>query len=136
MDAAPTAGRSATRSVIGLAVWTFAWVGTVALARFGPVSLWGDQPAITWIAVGVNLAVGVGWIVAHARYLRSVDELQRKIFVDALAVALGVGLVGGIAYEAAHHAGLVPTIADIAMLSVVMAITYIVSIAVGSLRYR
>ncbi len=94
-------------TVLLLAIWTLAWVATLALAKFGPALLWNEQPVASWIAIAVNIAVGVAWIVAHAQYLRGVDDLQRKILMDALAIALGAGLVGGFAYSAANTAGLI-----------------------------
>jgi hypothetical protein len=130
-----TGNRATTRSVVQLAIWTLAWVASVALAPFGPRFLW-DSDVISWVAIGVNLVFGAGWIVAHARYLRAVDDLQRKILLDALAIALGVGVVGGIAASIAASAGLIDFQADIAFLSVVMAVVYMVAIAIGTLRYR
>ena len=65
--------RDETKATAGLALWTLAWVATLALARFGPSSLWDSQPAASWAAVAINLAVGIGWIVAHARYLQAID---------------------------------------------------------------
>lgn len=118
-----------------LAIWTLAWLVTLALARFGP-ELWWGSATLSWIAIIVNLVAGVGWMVAHARFLGTVDDLQRKILMDAMAVALGVTLVGGCAYAAAHHAGLIPWDADIALLSIAMAVVYLIGVAVGTLRYR
>ena len=123
-------------SVVALAAWTFAWIATLAVAKFGPELLWNEQPVASWIAVAVNLVVGVGWIVAHARYLRGVDDLQRKILMDAIAVALGAGLVGGFAFSAASTAGLIAFQSDIAFLSVLMAVVYMIATAAGFLRYR
>ena len=132
----PLTGNQRTIKNTGrLAIWTLGWVLTVALARFGP-TFWGDQPAISWIAIAVNLAVGIGWIVAHGRFLRETDDLQRKIMLDAIAVALGATLVGGCAYAAADHADLVPSGLDIGFVAVLMAVVYIIGIAVGQLRYR
>lgn len=131
-----TADQRALSSVIPLAIWTALWVGTVALANFGPALIWDRQPVISWIAIGVNLAVGAGWIIIHARYLRGVDELQRKILLDALAVALGVGFVAGFAYASASTAGLISFPSDIAFITVLMGLVYIVGVAVGQVRYR
>ncbi|BDV30537.1 hypothetical protein [Microbacterium terricola] len=130
-----TAARRASSAVIRLAVWTLAWIATLAVARFGPELLW-TEPAVTWAAIAVNVAVGVGWIVVHAGYLRGVDDLQRKILMDAMAVALGVGLVGGFAYAAAKSAGLVAFESDIAFLTVLMGVVYVLAVAGGTLRYR
>jgi hypothetical protein len=78
----------------------------------------------------------VGWIIIHARYLGGVDELQRKIMLDAVAIALGVGLVAGFAYASASTAGLISFDSDIAFITVLMAIVYIVAVGVGQVRYR
>lgn len=118
-----------------LALWTLAWTATVALAKFGPSSLWDSEPA-SWAAVGANVAVGIGWIVAHARYLRDVDELQRKVMQDALAVTLGVGWVGGFAYVVADAADLIAHDANIGTFPALLAVVYVIAIAVGNLKYR
>jgi hypothetical protein len=130
-----TEARRAKTHVGQLAIWTLAWVLSLALARFGP-GLWESQPVLSWIAVGINIAVGVGWLIAHARYLRGVDDLQRKILMDALAVALGVGLVGGLAYSVANSIGLIDVGASIGVVSVIMGVVYLVATGVGTLRYR
>ena len=135
MQEQQTANQRATRNVIWLAVWTLAWLATLALAKFGPGVLW-ESDVVSWIAIAVNVGVGIGWIVAHARFIRGADDLQRKILLDSIAVALGVGLVGGFAYSAANTAGLVAVDSEIALLSVLMAVVYIIAIAVGNLRYR
>ncbi len=119
-----------------LALWTLAWVATLALAQFGPSYLWDSQPMASWTAVALNLAVGIGWIVAHARYLRGIDELQRKIMLDALAVTLGVGWVGGFAYVVADAADLIARDPDIGVFPALMAVVYIIAIVVGNVRYR
>jgi hypothetical protein len=131
-----TVTQRATRNTIQLFVWTLAWVGSLALASFGPKFLWAHQPVVSWIAIALNVALGVGWIVAHARYLRRSEELQRKILLDATAIALGVGLVGGFAYAAAENVKLIAFESDIAFLSVLMAVVYIVATLAGNLRYR
>jgi hypothetical protein len=127
--------RDSNKATARLALWTLAWVATFALASFGPEHLW-DSDVASWAAVAANLAVGIGWIVAHARYLRGIDELQRKIMQDAMAVTLGVGWVGGFAYVAADAADLLSDFADIGVLSALLAVVYVIAIVVGNQRYR
>jgi fluoride ion exporter CrcB/FEX len=131
------ASRSGSRLAL-MAAWMIAWLATLALARFGPNRLWDAQPLISWVAIAVNLVVGVGMIIAYARYLRSVDELQQKILMDAMAVSLGVGLVGGLAVAAASSADLVHLSVNltISVVVVLMALTYAVAAVLGNLRYR
>lgn len=126
----------ALRGTVQLLFWTVAWVASVALARFGPGHLWDGREALSWIAVFVNVTVGILWIGAHARYLRRIDELQRKIMQDALAVTLGVGWVGGFAYVVADAANLISYDADIGLFSVLLAVVYMLAVAFGHMRYR
>jgi len=119
-----------------LALWTVAWAATLALARFGPRHLWDSHAVATWVAVAVNLLAGIGWIVAFTRFLRGIDELQRKIMQDALAVTLGVGWVVGFAYVVADGAGRVAYDVDIAVLPVLLGVVFLAAFAVGKLRYR
>ena len=137
MQASPeTSGyRAEMRATGGLAVWTLAWTASLALARFAP-ELWGDtRPAATWAAVVLNVLVGVGWIIAFTRYLNALDELQRKIMQDALAVTLGAAWVAGFGYVVAEAAGLVDEVSA-AALPVFMSVVFLVAFAAGKIRYR
>ena len=130
------AHRDSVKATARLVLWTLAWVATLALARFGPGLLWDSQQlAASWAAVTANLVVGIGWIVAFTRFLRGLDELQRKIMQDALAVTLGVAWVGGFAYVVAETAGLVADV-DIAVLPALMGVVYVIAFVVGNIRYR
>jgi hypothetical protein len=127
--------RDSNKATARVALWTLAWVATFALASFGPEHLW-DSDVASWAAVAANLAVGIGWIVAHARYLRAIDELQRKIMQDALAVTLGVGWVGGLAYVVADAADLLSDFDDIGVLIALTGVVYMIAFVVGTVRYR
>src|SRR5690606_37816026 len=118
--------RESLRRTAGLAGWAIAWAGTLALARFGPASLW-DSEAVSWAAVALNVAVGIGWIVAHVRFLRSIDEMHRKVVLDALAVTFGVGWVGGLAYVVAENADLVS--GDLQVFVALLGGVYVVAVA-------
>lgn len=118
------------------ALWTLAWIAPLALASSGPSLLWDDQPVASWAAVAINLAAGIGWIVAHARFLQGIDKLQRIIMQDALAITLSVGWVAGFTYAVADAADLISLEADIGVLSALLAVVYMLAIAAGNLRYR
>ncbi|WP_328772479.1 hypothetical protein [Streptomyces sp. NBC_00286] len=119
------------------ALWTLAWAATLALAKFGPQHLWDPpQRVASWAAVAVNLAAGIGWIVAFTHFLRTIDELQRKIMQDALAVTLGVGWILGFAYVVTDDASLVARDVDIAVLPALMGVVFVVAFVVGKIRYR
>ncbi|MGW1728761.1 hypothetical protein ACWCQK_38585 [Streptomyces sp. NPDC002306] len=120
-----------------LVLWTLAWAASLALAKFGPQRLWEPpQQMASWAAVAVHLAVGIGWIIAFTRFLRALDELQRKIMQDALAVTLGVGWVVGFSYVVADTASLVTHDVDIAVLPTLMGVVFMIAFVVGKIRYR
>ncbi len=129
--------RESARASVRLVLWTFAWAATLALSKFGPGLAWGSgRPVASWAAVAVNLVVGIGWIVAFARFFRGIDELQRKIVQDALVITLGVGWVGGFSYVVADAAGLVAYDVDIAVFPALLGAVYMVAFVVGKIRYR
>ena len=123
------------RHIVGLLIWTLAWVATLALAVFGQ-RLWGSAPALGWIAIAVNLVAGAGWIVTQVRYLRGVGELQRKVQLEAMGLALGVGVVGSCALSAANTLDLIALEATAAGFAIISSIVYAVATLVGNLRYR
>lgn len=134
----PTSGPWAARMIrhtLGLAAWTAAWVATVALARFGPGALWNEQSAATGLAIAFNVLIGIGMLIANKRHLQAMDELQRTIQLQAMAWALGAGLVAGMAWTLLDRYGLVAFEASIAHLVIFMALAYLTGIAVAARRY-
>lgn len=128
--------RASNRATVGLFLGTLLWAGTLAVARFGP-NLWGEGNMVAgWVSVGVNVAAGVLWIVVLTRYLRAIDDLQRKIMLDALAITLGIGWVAGFGYVVADTAGLVAEPLNGAILPAGMGVVFILATVVGHLRYR
>jgi len=129
--------RESMMTTARFALWTLAWLVSLAVAKVGPELLWDpQQQAASWAAVVVNLVVGIGWIVAFARFLQAQDELQRKIQQDALTITLGVGWVGGFAYVVADAAGLIANGGNIAVFPALLGVVYLIAVAVGMFRYR
>ena len=126
-----------TKGVLRLLAGTLAWLATLALAQFGPELLWGENlTALSWAAIALNILAGVVWIVSFAFFLRTIDELERKILLDAFTVTLGAGFVFAMAYAAASSAGLVPENFSIALFAVVLSVIYLLAFVAGKIRYR
>lgn len=128
--------RDANRAAAQLALWTLAWAATLAVARFGPGSVWDSQRGMSRAAVAVNVLAGVAWIIAFMRFTRALDDLWRKIVQDAFAVTLGVGWVAGFGYLVADAAGLVAYDLDIALFPALLGVVYVIAVVVGWIRYR
>lgn len=123
------------RNTLKLMGWTVAWVVTMAIATFGPAVVW-ESKAVTLGSILVNVAAGAGMIIANKEYLMGVDELQRKIQLEAMALALGVALVFGLAYSTADTANLVPFDAEIAHVVIAVCAAYALGIFLGHRRYQ
>ena len=96
---------------------------------------WHSSASISILAIGINAVIGLGLIVTFMRYLKELDELQRKIQLEALAIAMGVGFVGGFSYSLLVTAKFISD-AEISDIILLMTLTYVVGIIVGQVRYR
>ena len=119
-----------------LAFWTGSWVLTIALAAFGPKFLWDFNSSISLLAILFSTIIGVGWILMNRKYANGLDEMQRKIFMEAKALALGVGVVGGLSYSMLDAANVISFDAEIGHLIILIGVTYFIAFIVGSIRYK
>jgi hypothetical protein len=119
-----------------LAYWTIAWVLTTAVATFGPKFLWDHNSSISILAILVNAIIGTVMILMNRKYANGLDEMQRKVTMEAMAIALGVGVVGGLSYSMLDIANVIPFDAEIGHLVILISITYMIAFIVGSIRYK
>ena len=123
-------------NVIRLFRWCGAWAGTCALLAFGPRFLWNKALVFTLLAIGLNICVGVGAIVANKKYLEELDDLQRKVHLNSLAITVGVAMIVAVPYSVMDSYHVIPFHADISHLVVLMSLTYAASNLYGTRRYR
>ena len=116
--------------------WTVAWVLSTAVAVFGPKLMWDFATLPTILGVLLNLGVGVGMILATRRHVLGLDEMQQKIFLDAGALSLGVGLVCGMSYELLEDVKLISFEPEISHLMILMTPTFIAGVIAGDRKYR
>ena len=116
--------------------WGVVWVLATAGLAFGPKNLWSFNTWLTIIAVLIHIGIGLGMIRAFKQYLLGLDELQRKIQLDAMALSLGVGLVLGCSYEQLEDIKLIPFQPEIPHLIILMSLTYYIGIILGNRRYQ
>ena len=119
-----------------LALWTGSWVLTMALAAFGPKFIWDYNATFSVLAISLNTLMGIGMILMNRKYINELDELHKKVNMDAMAISLGVGVVGGLSYSMLDVVKVVSFDAEIAFVVMLMSITYIIAIVVGNLRYK
>lgn len=124
------------RNTIKLAYWTLAWLVSMAVATFGPKFLWDFDSSISTAAIVLNLLIGFGVIVANKNHLNGLDEMQRKVQLEAMGLALGVVLVVGLAYSMLDVANVIGFDAEISHLVILMGLTYGIATFVGMRKYR
>lgn len=123
-------------SVIRLFQWCAGWGVTSALMSFGPKFLWHKSAVLTGLAIVLDIAVGVGAILANKRFIDELDELQRRVQLNSMAITVGVAIVAGVPLSVMDAYHLIPFHADIAHLMMIMAVTLVVSNVYGTRRYR
>ena len=75
-------------------------------------------------------------IWANIKHINSLDELQRKINVDAIAFSLGVAIVAGLAYSTLDTANVISGNAEISVLVVIVSVSQMIALVVGKMRYK
>lgn len=114
--------------------WMVAWVGTWLAVSAAIKHGWIEQGPLAVVGILASLSLGIGMIFAYRRYLKEADELQRKIELEALALSVGLGLVGGFTYWLLEQAGVVAD-ADILDLVVFIMLAYSAGVVLGQQRY-
>ena len=118
-----------------LAIYTALWTVSMAIATFGPKFIWEENKTLTFIGVFVNVIFGIFMILANIKHLKGLDELQKKIQLEGMALALGVGVVGGLSYSLLDTTNLIAQDAEISYLVILIALTYLASVVIGQNRY-
>ncbi|MFC3417575.1 hypothetical protein [Algoriphagus hitonicola] len=124
------------KRIIKLAVWTWSWVATLAIATFGPQFIWDDHIFLTTFAIIVNLVNGILMILANRDLFNHFDEFERKIHLEAMALTLGLSVVAGLTYSLLDTTNLISGDAEISFVVMFIGITYLVSVIVNLRRFQ
>jgi len=118
-----------------LAIWTLAWTASTALAAFGPKFLWDNSTGLTAMTILLNVGIGIGMILANRRLIEGLDELERKIHLESLALTLGLTLIVGIGYSLLDSTNIIPWDAEISFLVIFMGLCYLSAVIINQKRY-
>ncbi|HEX3527174.1 MAG TPA: hypothetical protein VH988_08915 [Thermoanaerobaculia bacterium] len=128
-SSAPRDGRNQLRVILWSMVWAVSFVVVTLSAKR---AWWPFGPTLA-AALGTSL-FGIATLLAHRRFLRETDELRRKIEIEALSLAFGVGVVGGMTYWLLTVMGAVPAM-DFFYVLLVMLLAHPVGVWIGRRRY-
>ena len=123
------------KNLYNLAIWTWTWVGTLAIATFGPKYIWDNHTVLTTLAVSINFVHGILMIVANRKVFNDFDELQRKIHLESLALTLGLAVVVGLSYSLLELTNLIALNAEISNLIIFIGLTYLILVTINTRRY-
>ena len=123
------------KRTLQLALWTWMWVATLALATFGPKFIWDNHATFTIFAIGVNLINGVLMILANLKLFNHYDELERRIHAEAMGFTLGAAIVVGLSYSLLDISNIITQDAEISLLIGFIGLTYMISLVVNKKRY-
>ena len=118
-----------------LYAWCISWVASFSLLLLGTNYLWHSL-LITKIGLLINLAIGIGMIIANKNLFKTYDELQKKIQFESIAITLGLTIVVGIIYENSFDFGVIKSEPEFEYLMFFMCLSYMASSIINSLRYR
>lgn len=122
--------RRSQRAVLG---WSALWVGAFLICDQAIARDWIDGDPGVIVATVVVCLLALGWVAAYIRFLRNADELVRRIQLEAMAVALGAGLVSGFAIILLEDGDVIEARPSIPL--VVMTLGYVVAVIVGYRRF-
>ena len=118
-----------------LMVWVFSWVASTAFLSYGENYLW-DNLLITKIGLAINLAIGVGMIIANKNLFKYYDELEKKIQFEAMAITLGLTVVVGLVYEISFDFGVIDSEPEFEYLVFFICFSYLASNIISAIRYK
>ena len=124
------------RLVKKLALWTWSWVATLAIASFGPELIWDHHPFLTIFAILVNLANGLLMLIANRNLFNHFDELEKKLHLESLALTLGLSVIFGLSYSLLNTTHIISVDAEIGLLVGFTGICYLLILLINTRRYR
>ena len=115
-------------------VWILIWMASFVAMDKAAENNWFGSQNMTLAGIVINILLGVGVVVTYMKFLEELDELQRKIQLTALALGMGVGLVGSVCYALLLASGQVSR-PDIGVVIMLLSGGYMAGIIVGRARY-
>ena len=111
------------------------WLSTFAVAVFGIKNGWISPGYPSYIAIAIQVLTGLGMLWAFRRLIIEMDDLQRKIQLDALALSLGITVFSTLTYDLLEKAAIVSEV-KASNIIFLISFTYIAGVIIGNLRYR
>ena len=117
-------------------IWTIIWLFSLIIATFGPNFIWKSNVTFTLIGIGANFLLGIIMIRHNVAFILGLDEMLRKIHLEAMSISLGVGTLVGFGYSLLSINDFLPEDMGFPIIVFVFSITYLASIFWSNRRLR
>lgn len=111
------------------------WALTLMISTYLAQADMLDSAPTLIIAFVIHTVIGIAMLLSYKHFLTQLDELERKVQLDALALAVGIAIISFSSYSILAKAGTLPPL-NSAYLIALIALTYMVGIIKGRLAYR
>ena len=132
----PSLAQREKASKKSLFIWTLGWLLSLALLAFGPKFIWDFNVAISLGVIALNLFFGYWMIIVNKKHLDGLDELQRQLHLNAMAISLGVSLVFGAVYGLLEPARILESTPNPSNILFVMGLSYLISLVINFRKYQ
>ncbi|MDJ0759295.1 MAG: hypothetical protein QNJ19_07845 [Woeseiaceae bacterium] len=133
---APHFKKGVAQSTRQLAIWTVAWLVSLAIATFGSTLVWDSNLTLKLSSILINLLIGIGTIKANVRHIQSLDEMMQRVHLEAMGMAMGIAIVAGISLSVLSTAEVLPFKVDISVIVMLLGLVYGIGTVVGMRRYK
>ena len=115
-------------------LWGLAWAFSLLVVTYAAKQDWLDSILLISLAFLAHTAIGITMVLTFRHMLKELDEMEKKIQLDALALSVGITIICFSSYSLLAKAEVVPSL-NSAYLVMLMALTYIAGIMIGRVRY-
>ena len=125
------------KSSIGVAYWSVAMALAIVLGCAAAVFLPTHKLLTGILALFIYLAISFGATTAHIRWLKTLDEMQRKIQLESMAMTLGALWIafGSLLILNAAKIIYIDQL-EVALLAVLAGLVWNAGILIGKLKHR
>ena len=114
-------------------LWAFGWMLSL-MGNMIPTKIFDQGAELLWAAIfAVHVLCGVMLVLSYRRFLSQLDEMERKVQLEALALAVGFSIL---VYSAGSILASVGVLwkPDASIMLAVMSLTYMGGLIVGRIR--
>ncbi|WP_133407837.1 hypothetical protein [Parashewanella tropica] len=115
-------------------LWGFAWALSFWLVIAAIDNQWITSTFSIVVALVSNAAIGLTMVVSYKRMLNALDEMEKKIQLDALAISVGMVIIVFAAGSILEKAQLIEELKT-SYIMITISLSYVVSLIAGRVRY-